>query len=97
MLWALANEGLGAAAANRLRALASAAARPESDAAEVAMLLQEARSLYQQAAVVPHATELAAAQRRLACEALSGCRLPRLREVLEFLLDLAVPEGAIVS
>ena len=33
-------------------------------------------------------------QRRLAAEALASCRFRRLREVLEFLLDLAVPEMA---
>jgi hypothetical protein len=29
----------------------------------------------------------------LASDAIAACRLPRLREVLEFLLDLAVPAG----
>ena len=60
----------------------------------MAALLEEARGLYQQAGVLPRAAGVAADQRRLAAEAISGCRLPRLREVLEFLLDLAVPEGA---
>jgi geranylgeranyl pyrophosphate synthase len=97
VLWALANESLDPAEAARLRAIALEAARPETPATEVASLLQEARSFYRRADVVARATALAADQRRLASEALAGCRLPRLREVLEFLLDLAVPDGNVVA
>jgi geranylgeranyl pyrophosphate synthase len=97
VLWALANESLDPGDADRLRTIAAEAARPEIPAHAAAALLREARGLYDQAQVVRRATELAAEQRRLACEAVAGCRLPRLREVLEFLLDLAVPERPVVS
>ena len=56
-------------------------------------LLEEARRLYAKAGVVPRARAVAAEQRRRAAEAIAGCRMRRLREVLEFLLDLAVPEA----
>jgi hypothetical protein len=69
------------------------AARPQADA-EALALLPEARELYARAEVVPRAVAVAAEQRRLAAGALAECRLPRLREVLEFLLDLAVPDAA---
>jgi geranylgeranyl pyrophosphate synthase len=93
LLWALALERLPAAAVERLRAIAVVAARPEADA-EALALLPEARGLYAQAEVVPRAVAVAAEQRQLAAQALAECRLPRLREVLEFLLDLAVPDAA---
>jgi geranylgeranyl pyrophosphate synthase len=94
LLWALAVETLANADVARLRAIAEQAARPELDAADVASLLTEARDLYARAGVLPRALAVAAEQRRLAAEAIAGCRMPRLREVLEFLLDLAVPEPA---
>ncbi len=97
VLWALARERLDSSKADYLRAIAAEAARPETTPTDAASLLQEARSLYRRAEVVPRATALAAEQRQLASEALAGCRLPRLREVLEFLLDLAVPDGNAVS
>jgi geranylgeranyl pyrophosphate synthase len=93
LLWALALERLPAAAVKRLRAIAAVAARPQADA-EALALLPEARELYARAEVVPRAVAVAAEQRRLAAGALAECRLPRLREVLEFLLDLAVPDAA---
>jgi len=94
LLWALALERLPAAAVERLLAIAAAAARPEADALA---LLPEAREFYARAEVVPRAVAVAAEQRRLAAQALAECRLPRLREVLEFLLDLAVPDAAPVG
>jgi hypothetical protein len=97
LLWALAQESLDATDRGRLESIATEAARPDLVEPEVAALLAEARSLYQRGGVLPHAAAVAAEQRRLATEALAGCRLPRLREVLEFLLDLAVPEGASAS
>jgi len=93
LLWALALERLPAAAVERLRAIAAVAARPAADA-EALALLAEARELYARAEVVPRAVAVAAEQRQLAAGALAECRLPRLREVLEFLLDLAVPDAA---
>lgn len=94
LLWALALESLGPDDLARLRAIATEAARPELAEAEVAALLEEARGLYQRADVVPRAMAVAAKQRELASEAIAGCRMRRLRDVLEFLLDLAVPETA---
>jgi hypothetical protein len=47
-----------------------------------------------QADVFARAAAIVDDQRRQALAALASCRLGRLREVLEFLLDLAVPEQA---
>jgi geranylgeranyl pyrophosphate synthase len=92
LLWALAIERLDRAAVARLREIAGLARRDDLGPEPLAELLREARSLYDQAEVLPRARAIAAEQRRLAGEALAGCRLRRLREVLEFLLDLAVPD-----
>ena len=89
VLWALAVENLGAADRTALFE-ASARARRSGDAAA----LGEVRRLYDRAGVTAKAATIAAEQRRLAAEAVAACGLPRLREVLEFLLDLAVPAGA---
>ena len=93
LLWALALERLPPSAQERLRGIAAAAAGPAGEA-DAGGLLAEARGLYERAGVVPRAIEVAAEQRRLGSLALAECRLGRLREVLEFLLDLAVPDGA---
>ena len=92
VLWALAIEGLGPADAERLFAIAREAGRPGADEAAVAAAVVEARSLYERVDVIGKATRIAARQRQLAAEAVASCRLRRLREVLEFLLDLAVPD-----
>jgi geranylgeranyl pyrophosphate synthase len=91
VLWALAVERLPAADVARLRTMAAAAGRPDADEATVAHCLAEARRLYGQADVFGRADAIAADQRGRAVAALASCRLRRLREVLEFLLDLAVP------
>jgi geranylgeranyl pyrophosphate synthase len=88
LLWALALERLTGTAAARLHAAATRA-READDPCES---LAEARALYEEAGVVSRAGEIAQEQRRRAAEAVAGCRLRRLREVLEFLLDLAVPD-----
>ncbi|MFM7206563.1 MAG: polyprenyl synthetase family protein [Planctomycetaceae bacterium] len=90
LLWALALEGL---ADDDRAALLAAAATARRGGEHGPGAVGEARRLYDRAGVVPRATAIAADQRRLALEAIAGCRLPRLREVLEFLLDLAVPAG----
>lgn len=92
LLWALALEGLDAAGIARLDVIAAEAKR--ADRAAAGELVREARALYERAGVLERAGGVAARERQLAAEALAACRLPRLREVLEFLLDLAVPEGA---
>jgi geranylgeranyl diphosphate synthase, type II len=94
LLWALALESLSDADLARLRAIAGESVRPDLSAADAAALLDEARGLYRKADVVSRAKEVAAEQRRLAADAIAGCRMRRLREVLEFLLDLAVPEAS---
>ena len=88
VLWALALDGLAEPQRQALIATAAEARRGEG---AVAAALAEARRLYEQADVVARATRIAADQRAKAAEAIAACRLPRLREVLEFLLDLAVP------
>ncbi|MFM7137907.1 MAG: polyprenyl synthetase, partial [Planctomycetota bacterium] len=94
LLWALAIEALSDVDLARLRAIAGESLRPDLTAAAAAGLLDEARGLYAKAGVVPRARAVAADQRRLAAEAIAGCRMRRLRDVLEFLLDLAVPDAA---
>ena len=89
LLWAVAVEGLEPRERETL-VTAAARARQAGDAAALA----EVRRLYEQAGVVARASRIAQEQRRLAGEAVAACDMPRLREVLEFLLDLAVPAGA---
>jgi hypothetical protein len=60
----------------------------------VSRCLAAARDLYERAGVFARAEALVAQERARAVAAVSACRLRRLREVLEFLLDLAVPRDA---
>ena len=90
LLWALAVEGLEPA---DRAALIEAAARARR--AGDAGALGEVRRFYERAGVTERATRIAAEQRRFAGEAVAACGMPRLREVLEFLLDLAVPAGVL--
>jgi geranylgeranyl pyrophosphate synthase len=92
VLWALAIEALPPAEVERLFELAREAGLPAADETAVAKAIAEVRRLYERAGVVEKATRIAERQRRLAAEAVASCRLRRLRDVLEFLLDLAVPE-----
>ena len=94
LMWALALERLPPAAIDTLRSLAAAARRPDASEADVVRALAEARRLYATADVVARAAAIVAEQRAAAMAAVATCRLPRLREVLEFLLDLAVPDQA---
>jgi hypothetical protein len=89
-MWALALEGLGADDVRRLRTVADEAAAAE-ESATVVRCLGEARDLYERAGVFARAAALVADERARAVAAVSACRLERLREVLEFLLELAVP------
>jgi geranylgeranyl pyrophosphate synthase len=93
VMWALALERLSGAAMDRLAALAGEAAGA-ADQAQVTKALEAAREVYQQADVFVRAAAIVEEQRRLATEAAATCGTGRLRDVLEFLLDLAVPEQA---
>lgn len=93
VLWALAIEGLSGTDAEWLFSLAREAGRHGATETAVAHAVGEVRKLYERAGVVEKAVAIAREQRTLAAEAVASCRLRRLREVLEFLLDLAVPEG----
>lgn len=95
LMWALAIERLSPDGVGALRdaAARAAAAAP----ADVAAAIGVARRLYREADVFRRAGEIVDAERAAAAAAISACRHPRLREVLEFLLDLAVPEQAAAS
>jgi geranylgeranyl pyrophosphate synthase len=97
LLWALALESLSAADVSRLSELAREAGRKNAPESAVSAAIAEARVLYDRGGVPIRARAIAAEQRRLAVEAAATCRLRRLREVLEFLLDLAVPAGTASS
>lgn len=93
VMWALAVERLPADAVRELAALAGEAAATD-DPAPLAHALATARRLYQEADVFVRAAAMVEEQRRLAAAAAATCGFGRLRDVLEFLLDLAVPEQA---
>jgi geranylgeranyl pyrophosphate synthase len=94
LMWALALERLGPADAERLLELADSARRGTAGDGAAASVIAAARRLYDAADVPGRAAAIVAEQRSLAAAAVATCRLRRLREVLEFLLDLAVPEQA---
>ena len=93
LLWALAVEGLPPVDAERLRVVDRESRRRDADESVVAAAVAEARMLYDRAGVIEKATRIAGTQRQRAEEAIGSCRLRNLREVLEFLLDLAVPKA----
>ena len=94
VMWALAVERLSEGDADRLRQLAQTAGRDDADEATVVAAVAEVRRLYTKAGVFERAAAIVAEQRALAAAAAATCRFRRLRDVLEFLLDLAVPELA---
>jgi geranylgeranyl pyrophosphate synthase len=93
VMWALALERLSPEGAARLATLAREAAGA-SEPAAVGAAISAARELYEEADVFGRAAAIVEEERRLAAEAAASCGFGRLREVLEFLLDLAVPEQA---
>jgi len=95
LMWALALDCLGDEDRDRLRFLAESAGRPDADEGVVSGCVAQVRVLYERAGVFRRAGEIVGDQRRLALAAAAECKLPGLRDVLEFLLDLAVPEGSI--
>jgi len=94
LMWSLALERLPAPEMERLTRLAAEAGRPDATEADVAACVAEVRGLYERADVFARTRAIVARERAAAAAAVATCRLPRLREVLEFLLDLAVPEQA---
>jgi geranylgeranyl pyrophosphate synthase len=94
VMWALAVERLSEGDADRLRQLAQTAGRDDADEATVVAAVAEVRRLYTKAGVFERAAAIVAEQRAFAAMAAATCRFRRLRDVLEFLLDLAVPELA---
>ena len=89
LLWALARERVAAGDLERLASLAAGALDPP-DAVRV---IAEARRLFSGADVFSRAAAIAEAERAAAIAAVAAFPLPRLRSVLGFLLDLAVPGG----
>jgi len=94
VMWALALERLSEGDADRLQQLAQTAGSDDADEATVVASVAEVRRLYAKAGVFERAAAIVAEQRALAAAAAATCRFRRLRDVLEFLLDLAVPELA---
>ena len=94
LMWALALEGLSATDAARLRRLAVEAGTPSAPEGAVVEAVATARDLYGRAGVFARAAPIVDEQREAASAARATCSLRRLRDVLEFLLDLAVPAGA---
>jgi geranylgeranyl pyrophosphate synthase len=92
VMWALALERLSAPDVATLRALAARAGGPPEAVADG---IAAARDLYLKADVFTRSAAIVRDQRARAAAAIAACKLPRLREVLEFLLDLAVPEAAV--
>jgi geranylgeranyl pyrophosphate synthase len=92
VMWALARERVPASELQRLSRLAEEARLPGGPSA--ADVIAEARRLYESAEVFDRAASMVDAERAGALAAAATCRHARLREVFEFLLDLAVPEGA---
>jgi geranylgeranyl diphosphate synthase, type II len=97
LMWALAMERLTAADAERLRDSAARAGVADASAETIAAAISTARGLFSSADVFHRAAAIVDEQRASAAAAAATCRHPRLREVLEFLLDLAVPERAALT
>ncbi len=94
LMWALAMERLDAGDAARLRHVTESAGATDADAETISLAIATARTLFDKADVFRRAADVVGQQRRAAAAAAATCRHRRLREVLEFLLDLAVPEQA---
>lgn len=95
VMWAIARQHLAPEDQASLEQIGREAADPAATRERRAEAIRAARRLYHKADLFTRAADIVADQRAAATVALSRCRLPRLREVLEFLLDLAVPEQAV--
>ena len=90
VLWAVAMQRLDEADRARLLQLSQDSGLVSLE--QQAHRLVEARELYAKAGVFACAREMILEHRRKASQAAATCRMTRLRDVLDFLLDLAVPE-----
>lgn len=95
VMWAIAMEQLPDAGRRELVAIARECSRADASEDLRAAAIQSARRLYRHAGVFERTAMIVAEQRAAAAASVRACRYPRLREVLEFLLDLAVPEQAV--
>ena len=96
VMWALALENLDRDGRAELLDIKAACSKQFRETAEdTVTAIQSARRLYQQAGVFSKAAAIVANERKLAADAIKDCSFSRLREVLEFLLDLAVPQQAV--
>ena len=96
VMWAIALENLDSDGKDELLRIKAACSNQRMEAgAGTAAAIQAARRLYRKAGVFSKAATIVANERKSAADAIRDCRYSRLREVLEFLLDLAVPQQAI--
>ncbi len=96
VMWALALENLDSDGCEELLRIKAACSNQQNESREgTAAAIQTARRLYRRAGVFSKAAAIVANERKLAAAAIKDCGYSRLREVLEFLLDLAVPQQAI--
>ena len=96
VMWALALENLDSDGCEELLRIKAACSNQQNESREgTAAAIQTARRLYRRAGVFSKAAAIVANERKLAADAIKDCGYSRLREVLEFLLDLAVPQQAI--
>ena len=96
VMWALALENLDSGGNEELLKIKAACSNNRIEGgANTAAAIQTAKRLYRKAGVFSKAAAIVANERKLAVDAIRDCGYSRLREVLEFLLDLAVPQQAI--
>ena len=96
VMWALALENLDDRGREELLRIKAACSTQQSDTSEeTAAAIQTAKKLYRSAGVFSKAAEIVANERQLAADAIRDCDYSRLTEVLELLLDHAVPQQAI--
>ncbi len=95
VLWAVAMQRLDEPGRARLLQLSQAVS--PAAAKQQASRLVEARELYATAGVFSCAREMILDHRHKASQAAATCRMSRLRDVLDFLLDLAVPEQGLAD
>ena len=97
LMWALALERLPADDVDCLTNLAAVADQGMASEQAIAEAVAQARRLYEKADVFARAAQLIDQERSHAAAAAATCPFRSLRDVLDFLLDLAVPEQAALS